>query len=128
MHYQKIRTVYCFLTTLRDMYRDWLSNNGTETEYACTTATLKKRLQSFYESSSDFRVMIFSRQGEPSILCSKDLSIGKLIASVAKQKLTDLESDHKEENKEDESKANATDDELRIHSYHAAKSLSQDLI
>ena len=109
------------------MYRDWLVNNGTETEYPYKTASLKKRLQSFYESSTNFRVMIFLRKGESSILCSKDLSIGKLLATVAKHKLSDLECDHKEESEEDESRTNATDDELSIQSYHAAKSLRLDI-
>ena len=38
--------------------------------------------------------------------------------------MSDLECDHKEESEEDKNKANATDDELRIH---AAKSLRLDI-
>ena len=71
--------------------------------------------------------MIFSRKGESCIVCSKDLSTGKLLATVAKQKLSDLECDHKEESEEDESNANTTYDKLRIQSYHAAKSLRLEL-
>lgn len=113
-----------FLTELRDQYRQWLSEHGVENAMAYRSASLRERIRNYYDSPQGCQIMIFPRKGASSIVCSKDLSIGVLLAEVAKKTQVSVESD------DEDGDANLDTEVASIplsYSYHSAKFLQAEI-
>jgi len=110
-----------FITTLLHTFHKHLTDCGIKTAIAYRAQSLKLRLQNYYTCDSGCRIMIVPQKGTSSLVCSSDISVGRLMAQVRELKQTLTEEEYTEESDGEMQ----TEDTLpiRIMSYHTAKSI-----